>query len=66
MELLGTWWKGKAGFCKSFLRADISNLAAVKIKEKAVNKGKANGMQALYAVKFTGSKQMLIEIKEVL
>lgn len=63
---MGTWWKGKAGFCKSFLRADISNMAAVKIKGKAANKGKANGMQAPYAVKFTGSKQMLIEIKEVL
>ena len=47
------------------MRAD-SNMAAVKIKEKAANKGKANGMQAPYAVKFTGSKQMLIEIKEVL
>ena len=41
-------------------------MAAVKIKEKAANKGKANGMQAPYAVKFTGSKQMLNKLNETL
>ena len=41
-------------------------MATVKINGKAVNKGKAKGMEVPCTFKFTGSKQMLIKVKEVL
>ena len=49
-----------------FLRADISNMAAVKINGKAVNKGKGKGKEVSWTITCTSSKQMLRKLKEVL
>ena len=65
---MGTWWNGKAGSLQiSFfsLRADVSNIAIVKINRKAVNKGKGKKIEVPYTITFTGSNQMFSKLKEV-
>ena len=49
-----------------FLRADVNNMATVKINGKAVKKGKGKGMEVSCTITFTGSKQVLSKLKEVL
>ena len=48
-----------------FLRADVSNMAPVKINGKAVNKGKRKRMKVSCASAFNVRKQILSELKEV-
>ena len=49
-----------------FLRADVSNMATVKTNGKVVKKGKGKGMEVPCTITFTGSKQVLSKLKEVL
>ena len=68
-RVVGHLMKGKGGSLQKllfFLRADVSNMATVKINGKAVKKGKGKGMEVPCTITFTGSKQVLSKLKEVL
>ena len=69
-RVVGHLMKEKSGkFGKTvffFLRTDKINQATVKITGKAVNKGKGTGMEVPCSITFTGSKQMLNKLKEIL
>ena len=69
-RVVGHLMKGKSGkFTKTvffFLRTGVINSATLKITGKAVNKGKAIGMEVLCSITFTGIKPMLDKLKEIL
>ena len=46
-----------------FLRLDATNSGKVTINRKAVNKGKGNGIEVPFTIPFTGTDQILNELK---
>ena len=47
-----------------FLRADVSNMATVKVNGKAINRGKEMGMEVPCTIRFTDIMQILSKLKE--